>query len=306
MNRTPSLTGHDWGILAILALVWGSSFLLIELGLTGFGPLTLVFLRIALAVPLMLVAMRVAGQLLPRDARSWWQLTIIGFFNLAFSQALFFWAQTRIDSSLASILNATVPLWGVVMAHYFTADERATRAKVLGVLVGFSGLVVMVGPGALAGVGQDVPAQLACLLATACFAAAAVYARRLSAHVQPLAAATGQMITAAVMLAPLPLLFESPFAAVPPATAIAALLTLALVGTSFTYLLYFRLIATAGASNAMLIALLMPPVAIVLGVLLLNESLSGGQVAGMALILAGLIIIDGRLFARLAPARPVP
>lgn len=164
----------------------------------------------------------------------------------------------------------------------------------------------MVGPGALAGVGQDVGAQLACLLATVCFAAAAVYARRLGSHVQPLAAATGQMITAAVMLLPLPLLFETPLAVVPSPTAIAALLTLAFVGTSFTYLLYFRLIATAGASNAMLIALLMPPVAIVLGVLFLNESLSGGQVAGMALILTGLVIIDGRMVTRLAPRATVP
>lgn len=306
MSGAPSLSSRDWGILAVLALVWGSSFLLIELGLTGFGPLTLVFLRIALAVPLMLVAMRVAGQRLPRDAHSWWQLTIIGFLNLAFSQALFFWAQTRIDSGLASILNATVPLWGVVLAHYFTRDERATPAKVMGVVIGFAGLVVMVGPDALAGVGQDVAAQLACLLATACFAAAAVWARRLGSHVQPLAAATGQMMTAAVMLLPLPLLFETPFAAAPSLTAVAALLTLAIVATSFTYLLYFRLIATAGASNAMLIALLMPPVAIGLGVLFLNETLTGGQLLGLALILTGLIIIDGRLVARLALRRAVP
>jgi drug/metabolite transporter (DMT)-like permease len=306
MSSVPALASRDWGILLILALVWGSSFLLIELGLMGFGPLTLVFLRIALAVPLMLVAMRMAGQALPRDLFSWWQLAIIGFLNLAFSQGLFFWAQTRIDSGLASILNATVPLWGVVLAHFFTADERATPAKVVGVIVGFAGLVVMVGPAALAGVGQDVPAQLACLLATACFAAAAVYARRLGSHVQPLAAATGQMMTAAVMLAPLPLLFETPFAAAPSVTAIAALLTLAIVATSFTYLLYFRLIATAGASNAMLIALLMPPVAILLGVLFLNEVLTGSQAAGMALILTGLVIIDGRLLSRLAPRRAVP
>lgn len=306
MSGVPSLSSRDWGILTILALVWGSSFFLIELGLTGFGPLTLVFLRIALAIPLMVVAMRMAGQRLPRDGRSWWQLTVIGFLNLAFSQALFFWAQTRIDSGLASILNATVPLWGVVLAHYFTADERATPAKLLGVTIGFGGLVVMVGPDALAGVGQDVPAQLACLLATVCFAAAAVYARRLGGHVQPLAAATGQMMTAAAMLLPLPLFFETPFAAEPSITAIAALLTLAIVATSFTYLLYFRLIATAGASNAMLIALLMPPVAILLGVLFLNESLSNGQIMGMALILTGLIIIDGRLFRGLAPRRSVP
>ena len=307
MSNAPHMSGRDWGLIAILAVIWGGSFLLIELGLTGFGPMTLVFLRMALAVPAMLVALRWLGLALPRDAKSWWQLTILGFFNVGFPMALFFWAQTRIDSALASILNATVPLWGVLFAHYFTMDERATPAKLIGVLTGFAGIIVMIGPDALSGVGQDVTAQFACLVATACFAGAAVYARRLSTVMDPMTAATGQIVTAAIMLAPLAVIMERPWTAVPPGSvAIAAALGLAVIATSLAYLLFFRVIARAGASNAMLIALVIPPVAIVLGVMILDEALSSGQIAGMALILGGLLLIDGRVFARLAPHASVP
>ncbi|MBA4748753.1 MAG: DMT family transporter [Sphingopyxis sp.] len=301
------MTAHDWGLIAILAIVWGGAFFLIELGLTGFGPLTLVALRMLLAIPLMLLALKWLGHALPRDARSWWQLTILGFFNVAMPMALFFWAQTRIDSGLASILNATVPLWGVLIAHVFTRDERATPLKLAGVVLGFGGIIVMVGPDAVSGMGQDVIAQLACLFAAASFAGAAVYARRLGATIVPMAAATGQIVTAAALIAPLALVVEPPWAApVPNLTAIAAMLTLALVGTSFAYFIFFRLIDRAGASNALLIALVMPPVAILLGVAVLGEVLTGGQIAGMALIALGLLMIDGRLFARLAPRAAVP
>ena len=301
------MTAHDWGLIAILAVVWGGAFFLIELGLTGFGPLTLVALRMLLAIPLMLLALKWLGHTLPSDARSWWRLTILGFFNVAMPMALFFWAQTRIDSALAAILNATVPLWGVLIAHVFTADERATPLKLAGVLLGFGGIIVMVGPDAMGGMGQDVIAQLACLFAAASFAGAAVYARRLGATIAPMAAATGQIVTAAALIAPLALIVERPWAApLPNLTAVAAMLTLALVGTSFAYFIFFRLIDRAGASNALLIALVMPPVAILLGVAALGEVLTGGQIAGMALISLGLLMIDGRLFARLAPRASVP
>ncbi len=301
------MTGRHWGMLAILTLVWGSAFLLIEIGLTGFGPLTLVFLRMALAIPAMLVALRYMGLALPRDGVSWRKLTILGFFNIAFPMALFFWAQTRIDSALASILNATVPLFGVLAAHYFTTDERATPVKIGGVLLGFVGIIVMIGPGAFGTMGQDVVAQIACLVGAASFAGAAVYARTLGSRMAPVTAATGQIITASLLLAPLAFIVEQPWAAAAPnLPAIAAVLTMALVGTSYAYLVYFKLIASAGASNAMLIAIIIPPVAILLGVAVLGETLTQGQLSGMALIAVGLIAIDGRLFTRLAPARPVP
>lgn len=307
IGSSPRMSAHDWGLIAILAVVWGGAFFLIEIGLTGFGPLTLVALRMLLAIPLMLLALKWLGHALPRDARSWWQLTLLGFFNVAMPMALFFWAQTRIDSALAAILNATVPLWGVLIAHLFTHDERATPLKLVGVLLGFGGIIVMVGPEAVNGMGQDVVAQLACLFAAASFAGAAVYARRLGTTIAPMAAATGQIVTATALLLPLAIIVEQPWAApAPNMTAVAALLTLALIGTSFAYFIFFRLIDRAGASNALLIALVMPPIAILLGVAVLGEVLTRDQVIGMALITLGLLVIDGRLFTRLAPNRPVP
>lgn len=295
------MKARDWGMIAILALIWGGSFLFIELGLTGFGPLTLVFLRMALAVPLMLVALHFLGLRLPSDYASWMHLTALGFLNIAFPMSLFFWAQTYIDSGLASILNATVPLWGVVLTHIFTDDERATPVKIGGLLVGFSGLVLVVGPTALGGIGNDILPQLACLAATFCFAAAVIYARKLGTRIAPMTAATGQIVTASIMLAPLPLLFEAPFSGpFPPAAAIFAVAVLAFVATSFAYLIFFRLIESAGAGNAMLIALVMPPVAIALGVLVLSEQLTMNHLGGTALILVGLVVIDGRTLAHLA------
>lgn len=306
MTTSPQIGAKDWLVIGGLALVWGGSFLLIELGLTGFGPLTLVFLRMALAIPLMLLALRWLGQRLPSDRQSWLHFTILGFLNIALPMALFFIAQTRIESGLASILNATTPMWSVVFAHFFIRDERATWVKAVGVLVGFGGIIVMIGPNALQGIGDDILAQLACLFATACFAAAAVYARRLGTSITPVSIATGQMITASLMLAPLPLIFETPFATAPSMTAVLAVLAMAIVSTSIAYLLFFRLIDRVGVGNSMLVALLMPAVAIALGVIILGERLREEQLGGMALILAGIVIIDGRIISRLASRLSVP
>ncbi|MEY4270832.1 MAG: hypothetical protein RLZZ58_2048 [Pseudomonadota bacterium] len=294
------MTGNDWAVLALLALIWGGSFLLIEIGLTGFPPVTLVALRMALAVPLMLVFVRWGGHIIPRDRTSWLHLSVLGFLNVALPMALFFWAQTRIESGLASILNATVPLWGVLVAHLATQDERATLPRIFGVLLGFAGIVVMVGVSALGGLTDGLVAQLTCLFATFCFALAPVYARlRPFAHMPAATIATGQTITSAVMLLAASLAIDRPWTLPTPGMgAFAALLALAFLSTSFAYILYFRLIARAGASNAMLIALVMPVVAIALGVIFLGETLTANQIAGALLIALGLVAIDGRLFAR--------
>jgi drug/metabolite transporter (DMT)-like permease len=308
MSASLRMTGADWAVLALLSLLWGGSFLLIEIGLTGFPPVTLVALRMALAVPLMIAYLRWAGDAMPRDAASWLHLSALGFINIALPMALFFWAQTRIESGLASILNATVPLWGVLIAHVLTHDERATWPKIAGVLLGFCGIVVMVGVTALTGLSDGLVAQLACLFATFCFALAPVYSRqRPFAHMSGAVIATGQTITSAVMLLAAAALLERPWAgAVPGANAIGAVLALAFVSTSFAYILFFRLIARAGASNAMLIALIMPVVAVALGASVLGEALTSNQIIGAGLIALGLVAIDGRLFDRLARRRTVP
>ena len=302
------MTGGDWGIILFLSLLWGGAFFMIALGLRSFPPITLAFMRMALAVPPMLLALKYLGQKLPTDSRSWRQLFVLGGLNAAFPFMLFFWGQSYIGTGLGSILNATTPLWGVVLAHLFTRDEKATPSRLLGVLLGLAGIVVMVGTGALKGMTSDVLAQLACLSATVLYALAAIYGRTLSqSTMTPIVVATGQVFTAAVLILPFMLVFDQPWT-LPFARwdAWIGAIGLAIPSTAFAYFLYFRLIDRAGASNAMLVAFIIPVVAIVLGVVALGESVSVKEMIGAVLIALGLVAIDGRVFAKLARTRSVP
>ena len=312
MSSAPKIDGTSWGLIAILSVLWGGAFFLIEVGLRSYPPNTLVFLRLVLAVPVLLVALKLSGGRLPRDPRSWLMLTAVGLLNCALPFMLFFWGQQYLDSSYAAILNATTPLWGVLVAHMMTSDERATPARIAGVLLGMGGIIVMVGPGAAQGLSQNLLAQLACLVSTLFYSFAAIYGRRLSqASMPPMVIATGQTMTAALILLPVVLLTDQPWALpLPRVDATLAALALAILSTALAYVLYFRLIDRAGASNAQLVAFIMPVLAIILGIAFLNETLSGQQLAGSALIAFGLLIIDGRIWTRiwtrLAPPRAVP
>lgn len=298
------MSAADWGVIMLLSLLWGGAFFMIELGLRSFPPNTLVFLRMALAVPPMLLALKFMGHRLPADRKSWGQLFVLGAINAALPFILFFWGQTQIESGLASVLNATTPLWGVVTAHFLTRDEKATPARVVGVFLGLAGIVVMVGTDALDGITNSVLAQLACLTATLLYALAAVYGRTLSqSSMTPLVVATGQVITAAVIMLPIMLMVDQPWT-LPPAglDAWAGAIGLAIPSTAIAYFFYFRLIDSAGASNAMLVAFIMPVVAIILGVVALGESVEAKEIAGAALIALGLLAIDGRLLPRFSAA----
>lgn len=284
----------------LLSLLWGGSFFMIELGLRGFPPNTLVFLRMALAVPPMLLILKILGQRLPADRKSWRQLFVLGAINAAFPFILFFWGQTQIDSGLASILNATTPLWGVVTAHFLTRDEKANPARIVGVFLGLAGITIMIGTDALGGISANVLAQIACLAATLLYALAAIYARTLSkSTMTPLVLATGQVLTAAIIMLPVMLLVDLPWTLPTPGRdAWAGAIGLAVPSTAIAYVFYFRLIDRAGASNAMLVAFIMPVIAIILGVVALGETVEMKELAGAVLIALGLIAIDGRLLTR--------
>jgi drug/metabolite transporter (DMT)-like permease len=300
MTTTPKLDATGWGLIGILSILWGGAFFLIEVGLRSFPPVTLVFIRVAFAVPPMLIAMRLMGQRLPNSPRVWGLLAVVGALNCALPFTLFFWGQQYLDSGYASILNATTPLWGVLTAHFLTHDEKATPARIIGVLTGMAGIVVMVGPAAMKGLSDNVLAQIACVVSTIFYSLAAIYGRRLSqTTLTPMAVATGQTMTAVVLIIPVVLLIDQPWTlAMPRLDATLAGLTLALLSTALAYTLYFRLIDRAGASNAQLVAFLMPILAVILGIAFLGESLNHGQIIGAVLIAFGLAIIDGRLLAR--------
>lgn len=307
-GAAPTLDRHSWGLIAILSILWGGAFFLIEVGLRSYPPMTLVFARLVLAVPLLWAVLHFSGGRLPADARSWTMLTIVGALNCALPFALFFWGQQHLDSGYAAILNATTPLWGVIVAHVMTSDEKLTPARAVGVLVGLAGIVVMVGQDALGGLTDNLLAQLACLISTLFYSFAAIYGRRLSqAAMPPLTIATGQTMTAALLMLPIMLVIDQPWTlALPRLDATLAALALAVFSTALAYVLYFRLINRAGASNAQLVAFIMPVLAVILGIAFLNEVLAARQIAGAALIALGLAILDGRLVARLAPQRAVP
>ncbi|MBK7163285.1 MAG: DMT family transporter [Sphingomonadales bacterium] len=300
MTQSPKLDGTGWLLIGILSILWGGAFFLIEVGLRSYPPITLVFMRLALAVPPMWFAMRLMGERLPKEPRIWGLLAIVGALNCALPFILFFWGQQYLDSGYASILNATTPLWGVITAHFLTSDEKATPARIIGVLIGMAGIVVMVGPEAMKGLSNNLLAQLACIVSTIFYSFAAIYGRRLSqTELTPMAVATGQTMMAALMMVPIVAVMDQPWTmAAPRLDSTLAGITLAIFSTALAYTLYFRLIDRSGASNAQLVAFLMPILAVILGIAFLGESLSGGQIAGAGLIAIGLAILDGRLVAR--------
>lgn len=293
MNRA------EWGILLALALIWGVAFFLIKVAVTHVEPLTYVWLRLSIAAAALLALLRWRGERLGLPRQVWRAILLLALLNNVIPFLLFGWGQQHIASGLASILNATTPIWGVIVAHLMTRDERITPAKLIGILVGFAGVATMIGPGLLTSGGSGALPQFACVAAAFCYAVAGVWARRFKAlGIAPIKVAAGQLITGALLMTPLALAIDRPWQQLmPPLEAWAAIVALALFSTAFGYILYFKLIDSAGATNALLVTLLVPPTAIFLGHLLLGERLTSNQFLGLGFIALGLAVIDGRIFA---------
>lgn len=305
MIRT-TMNGSDWLILLFLALIWGGAFLFIGVAVRHVPPLTYVWLRLTLAAAGMWLYLRVKGQGagIPREA--WASILLLAVLNNALPFVLIGWGEVHIASGLAAILNATTPIWGVVVAHFLTHDERMSTRKLAGVIIGFAGVAVMVGPSILSNIGTDAVAQIACILASLSYALAAVWARRFrKMGISPLGVTTGQLTAGALFMLPLSLIADRPWELpLPPLGAWAAIAALALACTAFAYVLYFRVIETSGATNALLVTLVVPPVAILLGAVFMGETLAPQDFAGLAMIALGLAAIDGRLLSLLS-ARPL-
>jgi drug/metabolite transporter (DMT)-like permease len=302
MNRS------DWLILGILALIWGGAFFFIGVAVRHVQPLTYVWLRLTIAAAAMWLFLRFRKQELALPRQVWASIVVLALLNNALPFALFGWGQTHIASGLASILNATTPIWGVVVAHFLTRDERMSPRKIAGVLLGFGGVATMIGPSLLSSVGTSALAQLACVTASLSYALAAVWARRFRRiGISPLSVTTGQLTAGAAIMLPVALIVDHPWQhALPPLSAWGAIVALALLCTAFGYVLYFRLIDSAGATNALLVTLLVPPTAILLGGLFLGETLAPQDFFGLALIALGLAAIDGRLLSLFSAARRLP
>ena len=287
----------DWSLLLILSILWGGSFFFVGVAVKALPPFTIVLLRVAIAAAALHLVRKASGTAMPWDGRSWRAFFGMGLLNNAIPFSLIVWGQTHIASGLASILNATTPLFTVLIAHMLTADERLTKGRIVGVLVGLAGVIVLIGPQALAGLGKDVTAQLAVLAAAISYGFAAIFGRRFKRMgVPPLATAAGQVTASSMLLLPVAMLVDRPWTlAAPDLPVWGAVLGLALLSTALAYVLFFRILASAGAVNLMLVTFLIPVSAIVLGSAFLGEALAPADYLGMALIGLGLAAIDGRL-----------
>jgi drug/metabolite transporter (DMT)-like permease len=297
-----TMTASDWALLAVLSIVWGGSFLFVGVAVRELPPLTIVALRVVTAALTLLLVLKLMGVDLPRTRQAWAAFLGMSILNNVIPFTLIVWGQSHIASGLASILNATTPLFTVIVAHYLTTDERLTGQRLAGVIVGFVGVAVMIGAAAFASLDASILAQLAVLGAALSYGFSGVFGRRFKTMgIPPLATAAGQVTVSSAILLPTALIVDHPWTLAMPSTgAILSLAALGLVSTAFAYLIFFHLLARAGATNVGLVTFLIPVSAILLGVLVLGETLAMRHIIGMALIGAGLILIDGRLISALS------
>lgn len=298
MSSTPvslRMGTTEWLLLGILSVLWGGSFLFIKVAVAEIPPLVLVLARVALAAAVLQLVLRASGQGLDLGRSVWLSFFGMGVLNNLIPFSLIFWGQAQIQVGLASILNATTPLFGVLMAHLLTQDEKATPLKAAGIVTGFSGVAILMGPDALSGLGGNLLPQLACIGATVSYALSSIYGRRFR-NLPPLVTATGQLSATTVMMVPIVAVFSPPWHLPwPSAPVIWSVVALATISTALAYAIFFRIMKTAGGSNVNLVTFLIPPSAILMGALILNEALLPRHFAGMAVIFAGLALIDGRV-----------
>lgn len=291
-----SMGWTEWLLLITLSVLWGGSFFFIAVAVKDLPPLTIVMLRVGLAALTLDLIVRWMKLRVSWDRQVWLAFFGIGLLNNLIPFSLIVWGQSHISGGLASILNATTPLFTVIVAHLSTKDERMTAGRLIGVLIGFAGVVLMIGAETLKGLGAGALAQLAVLGAAVSYALAGIYGRRFQRlGISPLVAAAGQVKASTVLIIPVVLITDRPWTlSMPGPETWGAVVGLALFSTALAYILYFRILATAGATNVLLVTFLIPLSAILLGTIVLGEVLEPKHSVGMVLIGLGLAAIDGR------------
>jgi drug/metabolite transporter (DMT)-like permease len=287
--------------------MWGSSYLFIKIAVNDFGTFTLVALRLAVGSALLWTVLRLVGTRLPREPRVYGHLVVMALVNIAIPFLLITWAERNVESGLAAVLTSLVPLFVVVLAPLFIHDEPLRVNGIVGLVVGFTG-VVMLTSRQLTGTGSDIASDLALVGASASYAAGAVYSRRNVRGLHPMVPATFQVTIAMLITGAIALLFEHPWSARPDLAAVAAILWLGLLGSGFAYLAFFRLLGRWGATRTSAVAYVLPIVGIVLGFLVLQEPIDGRMIAGTALIIGGVALVNSRYGRRLVfgRSRPIP
>ena len=290
------MSAYAWFLLTTLSVLWGGSFFFAEIALRQLEPLTIVLARVSLGAIALVIVAYLSGFRLPGKVSVLFALLIMGGLNNALPFTLLVWSQVHLSSGVASILNATTPLFTIVVAHFFTRDEPMTRNKIIGIVLGVIGVAALIGPQAISGLGSQIIAQVAVLCAACSYAVASVYGKRLRS-LPTIVAAAGMLTGSSILMLPMALYFEAPFSVMPRWDVLLSVIGLALLSSALAYLIYFRILVIAGATNLMLVTLLVPVSALLLGVLVLGEEISFSAYVGMGIIFAGLICIDGRIFA---------
>jgi drug/metabolite transporter (DMT)-like permease len=291
------MAAQEWTMLIALSVLWGGSFFFNGVAVRELPSLTIVLARICIAAVTLWAVLTILKIRMPRMKGLWGAFFGMGLLNNAIPFALFVWGQHHIASGLAAILNATTPLFTVLVAHFLTRDEKLSAGKMAGVALGIFGVILMLGAELIAGLGTELLAQLACLAAALSYAFAGVFGRRFKRMgVPPLATATGQVTASSLVMLPLVLAVDQPWTLAPPSSGTwAALLAIGVASTALAYVLYFHILAAAGATNLLLVTFLIPISAILLGSLFLGESLATKHFIGMGMIGIGLALIDGRI-----------
>lgn len=292
------MTAAVWAQILLLGAIWGGSFFFARIAVQEIGPLMLVLLRVSIAACALHVWLAATGTRFGPALAQAPRLLLLGLLNNAIPFSLIFMGQTELGAGLASVLNATTPFWTALVAAWLIAGERLSVRKVAGVLVGIAGTAVMLAPGLVAGLGGPAWAKLLLVGASLSYALAFVVAKRIEG-LAPQQMAAGQLTASTLIMLPVAL-FAHGGGGVAEASggAWSAVLSLALVSTAFAYILYFRILAAAGATNASLVTLIVPASAVLLGAVFLGERLEAFEIGGMGLIAAGLVVIDGRLLRR--------
>jgi drug/metabolite transporter (DMT)-like permease len=292
----------DWLMLGGLGVLWGGAFIFNGIALADWPTLTVVAARTGIAALVLWIVMAVTRRRLPLTARNAGRFLIMGLLNNVIPFSLIVWAQTSITAGTASILNATTPLFTIIAAHWLTNNEKLNARRLVGVIIGIAGVVILVGKNTV-GDGGTLLHKFAVLGAGLSYSMAGIYGKRFKADgLDPIVVSTGQLTASFAVLLPLSLLVDRVWTLPPPGgDTILALLGLATMSTALAYILYFRLLGRAGAGNTLLVTMIIPFVAVFLGTIVFGDKIEGRQLTALGILIVGLLVIDGRLFRRRFP-----
>ncbi|MBC8162136.1 MAG: DMT family transporter [Roseiflexaceae bacterium] len=294
------------GVLLLLGALWGASFMFIKIGGAEMPPDTLVAARLVLGALLLLVVLYGSGQRLPGGWLLWRDFAIVGMVGLIAPFTLITWSEQIIPSGQAAVLNGTAPLFTALIAYGWMRSEHLTGIKLLGVGLGFVGVVIAVGLTDVSFSSAGTQAQLAVLLASLCYGVSGVYSRQAFKGLPALVPATGQLLAGALLLTPVALLRNGLPSTLPSAVAMASVGALAVFGTSIAYILLYWLIERIGATRTSMVTYLVAPMALVYGAVFLREQISANTLVGLGLVIVGILLANGVIALRTQPvAKPV-